>query len=69
MGVAVAATAIIGATPVGWAAVGVFAIGVAANMVFDYLYDNYKDDIVAGVKNIGNAVTGFLGDIGNAVLE
>ncbi len=39
IGVTAAATAIIGATPVGWAAVGVFALGVVASALFDKIYD------------------------------
>lgn len=66
-------TIVLGTTPVGWAAVGVLALGTAGCMAFDYVYDNWDEiteqagdvinDVVETVEDIGNAVTGWFSDV------
>lgn len=66
-------TLVLGTTPVGWAAVGVLALGTAGCMAFDYVYDNWDEiteqageiinDAVETVEDIGNAVTGWFSDV------
>ncbi len=61
------ATLIVGSTPVGLAAVitvgGAYFVGKA----FDYVYDNYKDDIVEGVKKIGRNINNVKNKIGDTI--
>lgn len=67
VGVTAAATLIIGATPVGWAAVGVAAVTFAASQAFDYLYDNYADDVVNAINTAVDKVSDAIDSIGDAV--
>lgn len=66
-------TIVLGTTPVGWAAVGVLALGTAGCMAFDYVYDNWNEiteqtgeiinEVVKTVEDIGNVTIGWLGDV------
>ena len=44
-----------------------FGVGVLATMAFDYIYDNYKDDVIDVGKNAVNAVSDVVGKVGDAV--
>lgn len=48
-----------------------FIIGVGVSMAFDFLYDNYKDDVVNSVSeftgNIGDSVKDFQSNLGSAL--
>src|SRR5699024_8446552 len=76
-----AATAVIGATPVGWAAVGIAAgatvVGVVATNTFNYLYDHnilgFQDgldwagqQIDEGFRTVKETATNFAEDVGEA---
>ena len=50
------------------AAVG-FGIGVLGSMAFDYVYDNYKDDVIDVGKNAVNAVSDVVGKVGDAISD
>lgn len=76
-GITVAATAIIGATPVGWAAVGIGVAAVGVKWVADQAFKRFtgkdmteyiSDGIIDGAKNVfdnvGNAVQTGLKNIG-----
>lgn len=76
-GVTVAATALLGATPVGWAAVGVGVAAVGVKWIADQAFKHFtgkdmteyiSDGIIDGAKkvcnNVGNAVQTGLKNIG-----
>ncbi|EPD87067.1 hypothetical protein [Streptococcus sp. HPH0090] len=44
-----------------------FGVGVLATMAFDYIYDNYKDDVIDVGKNAVNAVSGAVDKVGDAI--
>ena len=45
----------------------VFCVGVLATMAFDYIYDNYKDDVIDVGKKAVNAVSDAVDKVGDAV--
>ncbi|RFU50112.1 hypothetical protein DDV23_10650 [Streptococcus chenjunshii] len=58
-------------------AVAGFIVGVAGSMIFDWGYDNFKDDIVntgeqfiddvsQTLNEVGDAVSGFFSGLGSA---
>ncbi|MGT2708816.1 hypothetical protein ACVRXQ_13015 [Streptococcus panodentis] len=46
-----------------------FGIGVLGSMAFDYVYDNYKDDVIDVGKNAVNAVSDVVGKVGDAISD
>ena len=44
-----------------------FGVGVIATMAFDYIYDNYKDDVIDVGKKAVNAVSDAENKVGDAV--
>ena len=44
-----------------------FGVGVLATMAFDYIYDNYKDDVIDVGKKAVNAVSDAVDKVGDAV--
>lgn len=44
-----------------------FGAAVLGSMVFDKIYDNYKDDVIDVGKNAVNAVSDVVGKVGDAI--